>query len=377
MDSITKAKKILKKLNECGYEAYIVGGYVRDFLLNITSNDIDITTNAKPEEIALIFNISKNGIDYSSVTIKDGMYSFEITTFRKDVSYIDHRHPQIELVDNVYLDIERRDFTINALLMDYNHNIVDRFDGIKDINNKIIRAINDPYKKINEDVLRILRGFYLVSKLEFDFEINTLNAIKDNVYLLEYLSKFRIISEMNKIIFYNKSNKVFKLMKETGCTKYLRPLDKGIDYILDNNVIINSRTLFYALCFYLNDSFDESYEFPKNKKRKIKEIISLTKNKMNKYDMINFEYDILSYANELRKILKLEYISNLKEEYDLLPIHSVKEVDISSIELMLALNKTPGEWLNFCFIKIAEAILEGKINNNKEEILSYIKVEEV
>ncbi|MGM9971828.1 MAG: CCA tRNA nucleotidyltransferase [Anaeroplasmataceae bacterium] len=375
MNVLTKAKKILKKLNECGYEAYIVGGYVRDMLLNIDSNDIDITTNALPNEIEKVFNVSRNGIDYNSVTIIDGSDSFEITTFRKDVLYKDHRHPIVELVDNIDEDLKRRDFTINALAMDYNNNIIDNYEGIKDLENKIIRTIDDPNKRFDEDALRILRGFYLVSKLEFSFDSKTYSAIKKNAYLLDNLSTFRIISEMKKIVSNNKTNNVFKLIKETECIYHLKSLSKGINYLLDNNEIIRSKTLFFSLCFYLNGEYDESYEFTKQEKRKIKEVIALSMKNIDKYDIINYEYEIVSYANELRRILKQDYITDFNNLYDNLAIHSIKDISITAIELATELNKEPGEWINFYFIEIAKAIIDKKINNNRTEIINYAKKE--
>lgn len=375
MKCISKAKRIIKKLHDCGYEAYIVGGYVRDMMLNIESNDIDITTNALPEEVMKLFNAYKNGIDYNSLTIIDGSDSFEITTFRRDVEYKDHRHPIIEYVDNLDDDLDRRDFTINALALDYSNNIIDKYNGLDDLKNKKIRTINDPLVRFDEDALRILRGLYLVSKLDFSFDELTYNAIKEKAYLLEEISKYRIIEEMKKIVSFNKDNKVFEIMKDTNCIDYIKPLNKAIEYMLDNNEIISNSTLFFSLAFYLNNGIDSDYEFTKAYKRKLKEIITISMNNIKKYDMISYEYDSIFLANELRRILKLNYIDNIGQVYDSLPIHSTKDIDITGIDLSIALDKLPGEWINSCYVKIANAILNDSLENKKEAIIAFIKKE--
>ena len=161
MSKLDKGLKVLKKLNSAGYEAYIVGGAVRDYLLNNEISDIDITTNAKIAEINLIFDkVDLKANDYAGITIYYDNESFEITSFRKDVSYNDHRHPIVELVNNLEEDLIRRDFTMNALAMDENKNIIDLFSGIKSINEKIIYTIGDSKVRFNEDALRVLRAVY-------------------------------------------------------------------------------------------------------------------------------------------------------------------------------------------------------------------------
>ena len=162
MEQYIAALNIVKELEKNGFSAYIVGGYVRDTLLNIKSNDIDITTNALPDDLNHLFKtIDSTANKYLSCKVMYEGYEFEITTFRTDIEYINHRH-----------------FTINALALDSRGKIIDLCDGLLDIKNKLVRVIGDPFKRFDEDVLRIFRGCYLVSKLNFDIEDSTFKGMQ-------------------------------------------------------------------------------------------------------------------------------------------------------------------------------------------------------
>ena len=152
-------KNILLKIIDNGFEAYIVGGYVRDFLLGYESTDIDICTNALPKNLIEIFdgdNISVSS--YGSIKLRSNKYNVDITTYRKEISYINGKLSEIEYINDIETDIQRRDFTINALYMDIDGNIIDKVNGKQDINDKIIHVIGDINKKFKEDPLRILRA---------------------------------------------------------------------------------------------------------------------------------------------------------------------------------------------------------------------------
>ena len=198
-------KYVLEKLNNCNFEAYIVGGCVRDILLNKTPDDYDITTNALPKEIKEAFSdckiIDNNGEKHGTVTIRYNHENIEITTFRFDGDYIDHRHPaSVNFTKNLKEDLARRDFTINAMAYDINGNLYDYFNGKDDIKNKIIKAVGNPHKRFEEDALRILRGLRFASKLDFYIENDTLEAMYNLKDTLSYVSKERIKVELDKMI---------------------------------------------------------------------------------------------------------------------------------------------------------------------------------
>lgn len=206
MNISENANLIIKALHDSGYDAYFVGGCVRDFLMNRKCNDFDITTSAKPFEIEK--TLDENGIKYFETGLKHGTVTavvdnepFEITTFRTDGEYLDARHPEnVIFVSDLREDLSRRDFTINALAYNDKVGIVDEFSGIKDIENRIIRTVGNPDKRFNEDALRIMRALRFASTLGFEIEKETAAAIHNNAELLNSISSERIYSELTKLL---------------------------------------------------------------------------------------------------------------------------------------------------------------------------------
>ena len=215
-----EVKEILDTLNNNGYEAYIVGGYVRDYLLNINSNDYDICTNARPNDLIKIFNVIDN--NYGSVKINYNNNIYEITTYRKDINYINNRKPErIEFVNTLEEDLQRRDFTINTICMDKDNNIIDLLNGQNEIKNKIVKSVGDTDTKISEDSLRILRAVRLATTLNFKLDNELYNTIKKYNYLVKNLSYYRKRQELDKIFLSNNIDYGIKLLKELELDKYL------------------------------------------------------------------------------------------------------------------------------------------------------------
>ena len=198
---LDNALEMLNEICDKGFKAYIVGGFVRDHLLGIKSNDIDITTNATPMEIRDIFKDDcLPGEDYGSVTVVRKNYRYEITTFRKDIGYVDNRRPsEIEYIDNLYDDLLRRDFTINTICMDKNGKIIDRLHGIDDLKKKVIKCVGDADVKFNEDALRILRAIRFATILNFRLDGDIIVSINKNKELIRNLSFSRKKDELDKI----------------------------------------------------------------------------------------------------------------------------------------------------------------------------------
>ena len=193
---------IIDTLNKNGFEAYLVGGCVRDMLMDIPPHDYDITTSAPPEAILTLFEKTvPTGIKHGTVTVINGGIAAEVTTYRADGDYTDHRRPKsVTFVKSLKEDLARRDFTVNAIAYNKTKGVKDFFGGIKDINNKILRAVGEPEKRFREDALRILRLFRFASVLEFTPEKETLNAALKCAPLLESISAERISSELRKAI---------------------------------------------------------------------------------------------------------------------------------------------------------------------------------
>ena len=193
---------IIDTLNKNGFEAYLVGGCVRDMLMDIPPHDYDITTSAPPEAILTLFEKTvPTGIKHGTVTVINGGIAAEVTTYRADGDYTDHRRPKsVTFVKSLKEDLARRDFTVNAIAYNKTKGVKDFFGGTEDINNKILRAVGEPKKRFREDALRILRLFRFASVLEFTPEKETLNAALKCAPLLESISAERISSEVRKAI---------------------------------------------------------------------------------------------------------------------------------------------------------------------------------
>ena len=194
--------QIIGELNKAGYEAYAVGGCVRDSILGRDPHDWDITTSAMPLEVKGIFKRTVDtGIKHGTVTVLLGDEGFEVTTFRVDGEYSDHRHPtDVKFTRNLREDLLRRDFTINAMAYSEKTGIVDIYGGMDDLENKIIKAVGDPDARFDEDALRIMRAVRFAAQLGFDIEENTREAIKRHVKYLEDVSAERIETELTKLI---------------------------------------------------------------------------------------------------------------------------------------------------------------------------------
>ncbi len=206
MDISKNAQTIIEMLENSGFEAYAVGGCVRDFIMKRPCSDIDITTSAMPQSVENVFDDNnvryiETGLKHGTITALLGGESFEVTTYRIDGDYKDNRHPEkVEFVTDIKGDLARRDFTINAMAYNHKGSVVDLFGGQQDIENKIIRAVGDADKRFKEDALRIMRAIRFASVLSFDIEEDTKKAIFDNKELLKNVSYERIYKELSKLL---------------------------------------------------------------------------------------------------------------------------------------------------------------------------------
>lgn len=205
IDIPVNAIKIIEKLENAGYEAYVVGGCVRDSILGRQPHDWDICTNAKPEEMMDVFSgdrVIPTGIQHGTITViadntKEG---YEVTTFRADGNYADGRHPDsVEFISDVNDDLARRDFTINAMAYSPTRGFIDPFNGMDDLNAGIIRCVGNPYDRFSEDALRIMRAIRFAANFGMDIEEETDKAANELAYTLDKIAKERITSELLKM----------------------------------------------------------------------------------------------------------------------------------------------------------------------------------
>lgn len=219
-----KVGYILEKLEKNGFEGYAVGGCVRDSVLGRTPGDWDITTSAKPEEVKQLFRRTiDTGIAHGTVTVMIEGEGFEVTTYRVDGKYEDHRHPEsVEFTPNLEEDLKRRDFTINAMAYNPRTGIVDLFDGMGDIERKKIRCVGNPLERFSEDALRMFRGVRFAGQLGFEIEEETLQAICELAHTIRRVSAERVRVELTKLLLSKEPEKLM-LAEQTGLCQYFFP----------------------------------------------------------------------------------------------------------------------------------------------------------
>ncbi len=357
---LNDALKLISRISESGFDAYIVGGFVRDYIMGIESNDIDITTSAKPKDLISIF---EDGVipkeDYGAVTVYYNNIRYEITTYRKEIGYVSNRRPdRVEYIEDLYDDITRRDFTVNSLCMDKNGNIIDLLGSRKDIDEHLIKCIGNPDEKFSEDSLRILRAIRFATVLDFNIDENTGKAINNQKHLLKNLSFYRKREELDKIFASKNVSRGIELLLEYG-------LDKELE--IDNlNKITNPSNLI-GIWTILN--VEDKYPFTNNEKNLMKDVRTLLdKNNLDPYNLYKYGLYVNSVAGEM-KGMDLKQISS---RYQNLPIRSRKELDINAKDIMEIMNKEPGPYINEIMGDIEYNVLYSKLVNNKEEISEYI-----
>ena len=376
MKSLDDAQMVLKILKKNGYEGYIVGGAVRDHILNMPLSDVDITTNARPYQVAKMFQTKPTGLKYGTVTVLFRDETFEVTTYRIDGPYEDGRHPdRVEYADNVNDDVMRRDFTINGLLMDENLQIFDYVDGKKDIEARMIRAIGDPYLRFSEDALRMLRAIYFQSKLGFQITKETREAIFDLKDKLKDVAMERVLVEIVKIFKGKHLKRALKTMVTTEIYKVLPGLEKGILYCaeLDEMPFVD---VFFTLSFALNKGIVPSkWQFSNKQKHRYMTASKLANSKttFNSVDLYTYGIDLCLLAARVNYMLKRAPLmqNELMSLYEKLPINSELDLKLKPHTMMAIADKKAGAWLKEMQHKMVLAILNKEIKNEEDVLKAY------
>ena len=364
---------ILKIFNKNGYEAYFVGGCVRDYLLGEEFSDIDITTNALPEEVKKIFRKSiDTGIQHGTVTILVKGEGYEVTTFRTEDEYTNHRSPEkIEFVSDLKEDLDRRDFTINAMALDSNGVLFDYHNGEKDLSSGAIRTVNNPNERFYEDALRMLRAFRFSSKLDFELEKDTLEAIKKNAELIKFVSIERIVNEFKKLLSGKGNLRSLELLLDSKLNNYI-PFLEEIKIIQDFSKYLFCQSL-YILSKINNISFDilKTLKLSNKEVKLIKEF-----DKINVDFMSEIPLELILYKHNFEDVVFVaEYFSyNNKHNIEncKLTINSFDDVDITSQEIISIIGEKPGPWIKSVVSELEHEILLNRLNNNRKDILDFL-----
>ena len=334
------ALDIINKIEESGYLAYIVGGMVRDYVMKRDSYDVDICTSATPKDLIKIFDdaiLPKE--KYGAVTLKYKDVRYEITTFRKELKYVKRRPVEIAYTNSFYEDMKRRDFTINSMVMNKDGQIIDIFDGKKDIDNKIIRCVGNAKDKFTEDPLRMLRAIRFATVFNFKLESTLQSAIKECSYLLKDISYFRKKDELNKIFANTNAKYGIKLMCSLNMDKYLEL--NNLKKIKITNDILGM----YSQLDVIN-----KYPFSK-----------LEKSTITSVNQIVLTGEILG--------VNKKYLIKLDKS---LQIRAKKEIDVTVDDICKSLNMDKGPWLKEVYSDIEYKISMNKLKNSNKDILEYI-----
>ena len=384
----TAALPVLKEINEAGYEAYFVGGSVRDLLLNRHIHDVDIATSAYPMEIKQIFKKTMDtGIKHGTVTVLYEGESYEITTFRTESGYQDFRRPDhVTFVQNLSEDLKRRDFTINALAMDVDGNIIDHFDGLGDLEKHLIRAVGKAENRFHEDALRMMRAVRFMSQLQFTLEPETEQAISDNHELLSKISVERIRDEFVKMGIAPGSQKALQIFLDTGLSEEV-PGFKGKKenlalYPQLNFSPTNEANLWALMIILLklpNDKIPHFMRMWKNSnamERQVADIVAffdlISSHAPNNYDLYKAGLETIVSTIDLAHILGQPVNGRaLVDSYEALPIKNNRDLVVDG-HFLLKNGIPAGPRVGLLLEEIKKAVLEGVISNNEAAITEFI-----
>lgn len=382
------ARPVLQKIEQAGFEAYFVGGCVRDTILGDPIHDIDIATSAYPSEIKQIFKRTVDtGIEHGTVMILDHGVGYETTTFRTESGYQDFRRPDnVTFVRSLAEDLQRRDFTINALALRENGEVVDLFDGLGDLQCRLIRAVGDPNERFHEDALRMMRAVRFASKLDFVIDRPTLEGINANAHLLAKIAVERIRVELEKMFLGQNPPAGLKDFLETGLYQYcpgLKAARQQLSLLLVNGngwALTNVDQVWALLAVQLGLTGKQAAKFLRTWKtsnettRQVGKIIlavnALRQKQVTPDLMFTVGWPALSDANQVAAVYGWQQAAaSLKKQYDELPIKTAKELAVDGRILIQEAGLKPGPALGEVLNTLVEDVVNGRLANDKAELL--------
>ncbi|MCF6408210.1 CCA tRNA nucleotidyltransferase [Pseudalkalibacillus salsuginis] len=386
--SFKLANQVVEKLQNHGFKAYIVGGVVRDRLLRRPTGDIDIATSAKPEEVQRIFpKTIPVGIEHGTVIVRHGKQSFEVTTFRSEGRYIDHRRPsEVEFHESIEADLSRRDFTINSLALDRNGGIIDPFGGKEDLEQGILKAVGTPSERFQEDPLRMMRGIRFVSILGFGFEETTYSALVENAFLLKKISVERIRDEFEKMLGGPYCEKALTLLKKTNVDCHLPrgPFEFQVQtekFHWSELTTVEERWTGFLARNQIEDPVEwlSVWKLPNQRKAKVDRIVKLVRSDIDftcAYTLYTYGLSDLKATIRVKRFLGLLVEieeSELVARFSQLPIKSRAELAINGNELQKFFRQKPGPWITEYLEKIERCVIEGKVENTPSGVKELIE----
>lgn len=381
------AQPVLQKIQAAGFEAYFVGGCVRDVLLHQSIHDVDIATSAYPSEIKELFSRTIDiGIEHGTVLVLWHEEQYEVTTFRTESTYQDFRRPdQVTFVRSLAEDLKRRDFTMNALALAENGTIIDLFNGLSDINQKVVRAVGDANERFHEDALRMMRGLRFISQLDFTMAPDTLAAIEKHSQLLSFISIERIRIEWEKLVLGRARNRALRLFLATNCFLYCPQFEQQIEGLqkfieLPEKQLTEVEAAWTLLMDCLDVPERQFVAFFKEWKLSNDTIKQIQKTYQGLQFRKHFPWNRwMVYTLGAEVVLRVESLLayyNLEQSFvaieelvELLPIESLKDLQVNGHDLQHTFQKKPGKWLSDTLHFLEKQVVEGALTNQKMELL--------
>ncbi len=371
--------RILSDLESNGFDAYVVGGCVRDYLLSHPTNDWDVCTSALPEKVKATlsdFHTVDTGISHGTVTAVIDGNTCEITTFRREEGYSDHRHPDsVSFTSKIEDDLKRRDFTVNAMAFSLKNGFFDPFSGKDDLDNKLIRCVGNPYDRFDEDALRIIRALRFSSCLGFEIEKETASAISELFPSLEFVANERISAELRRLLcgdmatdIMTKFLPVFEFIFKTEITPLTERTSFSKNFFIRLSHILSHLSPQTAADILHELKFDN---------QTIKTVCFLLENKDLKLcnDKIETKKLLSAFGREklylLSDFLLFKESSAYKKQAEKLPVITLSELDISGNDL-ISEGIAPGKAISTLLSLALMSVLEEKCPNIKQDLLKYI-----
>lgn len=387
-----KAQPILKTIEAAGFEAYFVGGAVRDALLQKPIHDVDIATSAYPAEVKALFKRTiDTGIKHGTVTIMDHGQGYEVTTFRTESTYQDYRRPDtVTFVRSLTEDLKRRDFTVNALAMTHDGQIIDLFSGLKDLQAHVLRAVGDPFERFHEDALRMMRAVRFEAQLDFELEPRTKQAILEHHHLLTKIAIERIHSEFVKMMLGQNWQRGFNDFLQTAMYK-ATPILKNYGIALkkipqDTGLLANEVQVWSFLAWTLGLIPEQLKKLLKTWKT-ANQIIEQSLRTLNLCQAIQttaatplwalYQAGSEAMINSLAILTLADNLTvgqktDLMQAYQDLPIKKAQDLAINGGDLIQA-GVQPGPEIGQILEFLQRKVIAGKISNQATELLRSIK----
>ncbi|HGA0511664.1 TPA: CCA tRNA nucleotidyltransferase [Bacillus pacificus] len=392
MERFKKASSIIETLKQQGHEAYFVGGSVRDLIIDRPVGDIDIATSALPEEVMGIFpRHVPVGLEHGTVIVVENGEPYEVTTFRTESEYEDFRRPSsVQFVRSLEEDLKRRDFTMNAIAMTEEGEMVDLFAGQEAIQKREIVTVGNAADRFQEDALRMMRGIRFVSTLGFSLETKTKQAIETYGHLLEHIAIERITVEFEKLLTGTYCVKALKELVETKLFSHLPYLQMSEERLLQATQYKwdSFETDIEAWAFFLYcigeehpSVFLRQWKFSNKKIKDIVAVLLTIRTRKEKdWDTVllyKTGIHIAEMAERVYEAMIESYdhtsVKRVQTLFQALPIKSRQEMNVTGNDLLNWASKKPGPWVAEMIQKIEEAIVQGNVVNEKECIREWLQ----